>query len=66
MQRRQLKRTIRPVKQDGETVGWDVFFRVNRPGRHYYMNVESAWERVPGTRISYGEYIEYGLHVRTR
>jgi hypothetical protein len=65
-QRRQLQRTLRPVKKVGETVGWDVFFRVNRPERHYYMNVDAAWERVPGKRISYGEYIEYGLHVRTR
>jgi hypothetical protein len=64
-QRRQLKRILRPIKKDGETVGWDVFFRVNQPERHYYMVVRSAWERVPDKRISYGEYIEYGLHVRT-
>jgi hypothetical protein len=64
-QRRQLQRTLRPVKKDGETVGWDVFFRVNRPERHYYMNVYAAWERVPGKRISYGDAL-YGLHVRTR
>jgi hypothetical protein len=38
-QRRQLKRTIRPVKQDGESVGWDVFFRVNQSERHYYLVV---------------------------
>jgi hypothetical protein len=65
-QRRQLKRMLRPVKKDGVTVGWDVFFRVNQPERHYYLVVRSAWERVPGTRISYGEEVSYGLHVRTR
>jgi hypothetical protein len=64
-QSRQLKRTIRSVKQGGETVGWDVSFWVNQSERHYYLVVRSAWERVPDMRISYGEYIEYGLHVRT-
>jgi hypothetical protein len=54
-QRRQLKRTLMPVKQGGETVGWDVFFRVNQPERHYYLVVRSGWERVPGTHISYGK-----------
>ena len=65
-QRRQLQRTLRPVKKDGETVGWEVFFRVNQPDKHYYLVVRSAWERVPGTRISYGEDISYGLHISTR
>jgi hypothetical protein len=66
-QRRQLKRTLRPVKNDGETVGWDVFFRVNRPDRHYYLVLFPVWERVPGTRISYGnEEVSYSFHVRTR
>ncbi|HEY6581378.1 MAG TPA: hypothetical protein VIZ60_09640 [Rubrobacter sp.] len=51
-QRRQLKRTLMPVKQGGETVGWDVFFRVNQLERHYYLVVRSGWERVPGTHIS--------------
>ena len=54
------------LKTLDEKADGDVFFRVNQPERHYYMNVDAAWERVPGKRISYGEYIEYGLHVRTR
>ena len=65
-QSRQLKRTFSRVVQGGETVGWDVFFRVNQPERHYYLVVSSSWEQVPGTQISYGESVSYGLHVRTR
>ena len=65
-QRRQLKHTLSPVVQGGETVGWDVFFRVNQPERHYYLVVRSGWERVPGTHISYGKNVSYGLHARTR
>ena len=64
-QKRELKRILKPVKQDGRTVGWDVFFRVNEPGHHYYLRVASGWERVPGKHASYGR-IAYGLHVKTR
>jgi hypothetical protein len=64
-QMQRLKSILRPVKQDGKTVGWDVFFRVNEPGRHYYLRVASGWERVPGKHASYGR-IAYGLHVKTR
>ena len=67
-QRQEVKRTLRPVRQNGETVGWDAFFRVGEPERHYYLVVRTGWERVvfPGTHISYGNHITYGLHVRTR
>ena len=50
----------------GETVEWDAFFRVNQPHRDYYLIVECNWDEVPGTQISYGEYVEYALHVKTR
>jgi len=46
-------------------VGWDVFFRANEPGRHYYLKVASGWERVPGKHASYGRIV-YALHVKTR
>jgi len=74
-QKRQLEHTLRPVKQDGKTVGWDIFFRVNKPGRHYYLRVTSGWKRdlrvssgwkqVPGKHASYGR-MAYALHVKTR
>jgi hypothetical protein len=51
-QGRQLKHTFRRVERDGETVAWDVFFWVNQPDRHYYLDVYPVWERVPGTHIS--------------
>jgi hypothetical protein len=54
------------VEQDGKTVGWEAFFRVNQPDRHYYIDVYPVWEEVPGTHISYGDDTAYWLHVRTR
>jgi hypothetical protein len=63
---RRLQRTLRPVEQDGKTVGWEAFFRVGRPDSHYYIDVHSMWEEVPGTHISYGDEATYWLHVRTR
>jgi hypothetical protein len=53
------------VERGGKTIAWDVFFRVNRPDRHYYLDLSTAWERVPGTHDSYGDQILYLLHVRT-
>ena len=64
-ERRELVRTFGRVERDGKTVGWDVFFRVNRPGRHYYLDTGGFWEEVPGTRISYGD-ASYSFHVKTR
>jgi hypothetical protein len=64
-QRQVLKHTLRPVRREGETVAWDIFFRVNEPDRDYYLVVRVEWERVPGTHISYG-YANYGFHVKTR
>jgi len=64
-QRRVLKDTLRPVKRDGETVGWEAFFRVNEPERHYYLKVSALWERVPGEHVSYGHAI-YDFHLETR
>ena len=65
-QARRLQRTLRPVERDGKTVGWEAFFRVNQPDRHYYIDVRATWDEVPGTRISYGDDTAYWLHVRTR
>ena len=63
--RRVLKDTLRPIKRGGETVGWDVYFRVNEPERRYYLGVKAVWERVPGEHVSYGD-AKYEFHVETR
>lgn len=60
-----LKPTLARVERGGKTIAWDLFFRVKRPGRHYYLDLSPAWERVPGTHVSYGDEILYLLHVRT-
>jgi hypothetical protein len=60
-----LKPTLARVERGGETIAWDVFFRLNRPDRQYYLDLSPAWERVPGTHVSYGDEILYLLHVRT-
>jgi len=61
---RLLNTTFGRVERNGKTVGWNVFFRVNRPGRHYYLETYGQWARVPGTHISYGqESLHY--HLKT-
>jgi hypothetical protein len=63
---RRLQRTLRPVEQDGKTVGWEAYLRVGRPDSHYYIDVHSMWDEVPGTHTSYGDEATYWLPVRTR
>ncbi len=41
---RRLEGSLRRVVRDGRTVAWDVLFRVNEPGRHYYLNAFGVWE----------------------
>jgi hypothetical protein len=60
----QLRSSLRRVVQDGETVAWDVIFRVNRPGRHYYLQARGLWD---------DEHVEdasqdavWTFHVKTR
>jgi hypothetical protein len=55
---------LRRAQRGGKTYAWDVFFRVNRPGRHYRIGIEAFWEHKPGTHSSYGDN-GYGFHVRT-
>jgi hypothetical protein len=62
---RRLATNLRRVERDGKTVGWDVFFRVNQPDRHYYLAPGGTWKRVPGTHISYGDGTWF-FHVKTR
>jgi hypothetical protein len=62
---RRLDTNLRPVERDGETVAWDVFFRVNEPDRDYYLDFFSVWKKVPGKHASYGD-ADYAFHVKTR
>jgi hypothetical protein len=60
-----LDTTLGRVEREGKTVAWDVYFGVNRPDRHYYLDTWIVWERVPGTRVSYG-YLSRFFHLKTR
>jgi hypothetical protein len=53
---------LRRVKQGGETVGWDVSFWVNRPDRHYYLDVFGIWNAA-GARVYGDAYWEFYLKV---
>jgi hypothetical protein len=59
---RTLDYSLKRVKRDDETVAWDVFFRVNRPDRRYYLNNWAQWDRVPGRHGDNGRF----FHVKTR
>ena len=61
---RDLNTTFKRVERDGKTVGWNVFFRVNRPASPYYLETYGRWARVPDTHISYG-YESWHFHVKT-
>ena len=61
---RLLNTTFRRIERDDKKVGWNVFFRVNEPNRHYYLEAGGRWERVPGTHISYGNSHE-NFHIKT-
>lgn len=60
-----LDTTLRRVEREGETVAWDVYFGVNRPDHHYYLDTWIVWERVPGTRTSSGD-LPRSFHLNTR
>ena len=55
-----LDATPRRVVDDGRTVAWDGFFRVNEPGRHYYLNAFGEWRNGGGGDAS------YTFHVKTK
>jgi hypothetical protein len=62
---RRLNTIFEPVKRDGETVAWNVYFRVNQPDRHYYLDTFAVWGQVPNTHVSAGD-ATYTFHVKTR
>lgn len=59
-----LSTSLERVVRDGKTVGWDVFFNVNRPDRHYYLNASGRWNHVRGTKASSGSS-SWDFHVKT-
>jgi hypothetical protein len=61
---RRIDTALRRVERGGETVGWDVSFRVNRPDRHYYLDVFGIWKSDAGGRAYGDAYWEF--HVKTR
>ena len=54
--------TLRRVERDGETVAWDVYFRVDRPDRHHYLGVFGVWKD-NGGRVHGDAYWQF--HVKT-
>jgi len=62
---RPLDYTLRRYRPDDATVAWDVFFRVSQPDRHYYLQIWTEWDRVPGKHKSYGDSGRF-FHVKTR
>jgi hypothetical protein len=59
---RRIDTALKRVKRDGERVVWDVSFRVNRPDRHYYLDVFGIWNDASGR--AYGDaYWEF--HLKT-
>jgi len=60
-----LSTSLERVVRDGRTVGWDVLFSVNRPGRHYYLDAEGQWNHVRDSKASYGDS-SWHFHVKTQ
>jgi hypothetical protein len=49
------------VQKAGKTVAWDVFFKVKRPGKHYYINFHANFRG--GEE---GGESQWSFHVKTR
>ena len=63
---RLLRTSMRPVVDGGgDTVVWDVFFKVRRPDRHYYLDAFGIWKPLPGDNDGYQDAV-WLFHVRTR
>jgi hypothetical protein len=59
-----LKPAWFPIKREGKVVGWNVLFKVERPGQHY-ITVFVKWDETPGKHYSYG-WERRQIHLRTR
>lgn len=63
-QGRLLRRSMKPVVQDGRTVAWDAVFYFNRPLRDYYLVSEGHWKDTQGSGSDQWAY--WSFHVKTR
>ncbi len=61
---RLLKRSLKPVTVDGQTVAWDAVFSVDRPGRDYYLVSEGRWQDSEGCHNE--QFASWSFHVETR
>jgi hypothetical protein len=60
---RRVDTTLRCVERDGKTVAWKIFFRVDRPDRHYYLDAFGIWNHTGGRE---GGNAYWQFHVKTR
>jgi hypothetical protein len=60
---RQLRSTLRPVVQGGETVAWDAIFFVNGSDRHYFLIAEGHWQ--DQQENCGAQWAHWSFHVRT-
>ncbi len=61
---RLLKRLLKPVVVDGQTVAWDAVFSVNRPSRDYYLVAGGHWQDSEGCQNE--QFAHWSFHVKTR
>ena len=61
---RLLKRSLKPVTVDGQTVAWDAVFSVDRPGRDYYLVSQGRWQDSEGCQNE--QFAFWSFHVETR
>jgi hypothetical protein len=60
---RQLRTSLQRIVQDGQTVGWDVIFRANRPDRRYYLEAGGEWKDEHAEGVS--QDAVWTFHVKT-
>jgi hypothetical protein len=59
-----LSTSLERIVRDSRTVGWDAFFSVGRPERHYYLDASGVWDHTRGSKASYGDSL-WQFHVKT-
>ena len=61
---RQMNVRLEPVVRSGQTVAWDAFFRVNRPGTDYRLQSEGHWRDRQGCDAD--QFAFWSFHIKTR